>query len=154
MTCLPHRGGYIFLLKLPNLPSALQAEAEGFTYENLKVFIPMSGSYGGLKAKRLEVFGRLELLQVINDGAPYWLIRLRDSRAYDAKYWQGKDSTLCWRFTSLSRAKTKFRQLCAHPEYVLDAAKWQKFRDSARQRALARVTEQGDQAFASKSGQK
>jgi hypothetical protein len=103
----------------------------------MRTFIDLKGFYEGLRARRLEVFGRLELLQVFNDPPAYWLIRLYGKeRSYDAQYWDHKDTGLCRRFTGFEAARAKFKELCSRPEYQSEAQEAEAKRVHAVSRAL------------------
>jgi hypothetical protein len=106
----------------------------------MRTFILMKGFYEGLRARRLEVYGRLELLEIMNDPPPYWFIRLYGKeRPLDARYWDGKDTGLCWRLTELAAARLKFAELCSQPEYIQEAEKARNLSEAKRQRALEGV---------------
>src|SRR6266446_5334192 len=44
----------------------------------MKTFFNLEGQYSGLKVRRLAKSGRLVLYRVLNDGAPYWLVQIRN----------------------------------------------------------------------------
>ena len=44
----------------------------------MKTFFNLEGEYSGLKVRRLAKSGRLVLYRVLNDGAPYWLVQIRN----------------------------------------------------------------------------
>lgn len=76
------------------------------------------------RCRRVEVFGRLELLKAFFDGPPFWMIRLRSQTAEDRKLIGEKPgSNGHWRFVDEESAKTKFAELCAIPEYRSDEEK-------------------------------
>jgi hypothetical protein len=108
---------------------------------------------GPLRARRLEKFGRLELLQILNDQPPYWFVMIRnfDPQRDVASGMKGDSNgprrqghlidpskNGNWRFTDLQMAKAKFAQLSALPWAIADEVKRQELRDKKRQ-AIAKV---------------
>lgn len=107
---------------------------------------------GPLRARRLEKFGRLELLQILNDQPPYWFVLIRN---FDPKrdWAPGTKGDLSgprrqehlidpskngnWRFTDLGTATAKFAQLSALPWCVADEQMRQQLREKQKQRILA-----------------
>jgi hypothetical protein len=107
---------------------------------------------GPLRARRLEKFGRLELLQILNDQPPYWFVMIRnfDSKRDLAPGMKGDSSgprrqeqliapskNGNWRFTDLEMAKAKFALLSVLPWAIADEAKRQELREKQKQRILA-----------------
>lgn len=107
---------------------------------------------GPLRARRLEKFGRLELLQILNDQPPYWFVMIRnfDPQRDVAPGMKGHSSgprrqgrlidpskNGNWRFTDVGMAKAKFTELSALPWCLADEQKRQERRLKATQRILA-----------------
>jgi hypothetical protein len=101
----------------------------------MKVFFALTGSYDGLRGRRLRHSGRLMLYQIIND--PYWLVVIK---AFEP---QGRDRALVaaglahpskvgtWRYVALADAQAKFDQLKPfYPETkrIVSAATLEKLR--------------------------
>jgi hypothetical protein len=79
-----------------------------------KTFFNLSGDYDGLKVRRLDQSGRLVLYRVLNDGPPYWLVRIQnfDERTdrprirHESKFGNGT-----FRCVSLEQAERLYRSL-------------------------------------------
>ena len=92
------------------------------------------------RCRRVEVFGRLELLRAFFDGPAFWMIRLRgrtpEDRPILEKATGSKFGNGHWRFVDEKSARAKFSQLCSLPEYVSDEEKRQKTLDRRREAFL------------------
>jgi hypothetical protein len=93
-----------------------------------------------LRARRLQKFGSLELLQILNDQPPYWFVMLRsfDPKRDLAPGLIDRSRGNVWRFLDLERAKAKFGELSALPWCLADEQKRQESREKQRQ-AFANV---------------
>ena len=102
----------------------------------MKVFFDLPEMYDGLRARRLSQVGRLVLYQIINDGAPYWLVIIRnfDPGVDVAEGLINPDRVGTWRFVDLKGAETKFGALAKLPRFIEEEARAEKSRDAARQR--------------------
>jgi hypothetical protein len=94
---------------------------------------------GPLRARRLEKFGRLELLQITNDPPSYWFVMIRnfDPKSDVASEFIDPAKSSVWRFLDFRRAKTKFAELSALPWAIADEQKRQERRLKSTQRILA-----------------
>jgi hypothetical protein len=101
----------------------------------MKTFFDLTGSYEGLRVRRLRHSGRLMLYQIVND--PYWLVVIK---AFEP---DGRDKALvsaglahpskvgAWRYVALADAEAKFDQLKPfYPETnrIVSAATLEKLR--------------------------
>jgi hypothetical protein len=94
-------------------------------------------AYGDLRARRMEITGRVELLQVLNDPPPYWLVIIR---SFEPKRDTGQgidpQKANVWRFLSLEEARIKFLELKALPWCRQDEEKIRVRRQKATERLL------------------
>ena len=108
----------------------------------MKTFFNLTGAYEGLKVRRLARFGRVVLDRVINDGAPYWFVAIRNFdetrdwpliRSFSTSWGKGT-----WRFVRLTDAERCFERLKLIPEYIADELKAENNRrkNSERMRAI------------------
>jgi hypothetical protein len=93
-----------------------------------------------LRGRRLEKFGKIELLQNTNDPPSYWFVVIRnfDPKRDLAPVVIDPVKSNVWRFLDFGRAKTKFAELSALPWCLADEQKRQELRDKKRQ-AIAKV---------------
>jgi hypothetical protein len=105
-----------------------------------KQFLTLRGEYDGIKVRRLQKFGRIELLRAIEVN-PYWFVRIngfkepRDrSRLIrcGSKFGNGY-----FRFGHLDEAKAKFAELKDQPESNLEEKQRIELAHKKRQRVLA-----------------
>jgi hypothetical protein len=94
---------------------------------------------GPLRGRRLEKFGKVELLQIINDPPSYWFVMIRnfDPKPDLAPGRIDPAKSNVWRFLDFGRAKAKFRELSALPWCLADEQKRQELREKQKQRILA-----------------
>jgi hypothetical protein len=93
---------------------------------------------GPLRVRRLQKFGRLELLQILNDQPAWWFVMLRsfDPKRDLAPGLIDPARGNVWRFLDLERAKARFDELSAIPWCLADEQKRQKQRGLAREHIL------------------
>jgi len=105
----------------------------------MKQFLTLSGSYDGLKVRRLQKFGRVELLRVIEE-SPYWFVRIagfNEKRDRSRMVRCGSEfGNGYFRFCHFDQAKGKFAELKAQPESEREEREQQISRDKKRERAL------------------
>ena len=94
---------------------------------------------GPLRGRRLEKFGKVELLQITNDPPSYWFVTIRN---FDPKRDLGPvlidpAKSNVWRFLDFGCAKAKFGELSALPWCLADEQKRQERRLKSTQRILA-----------------
>jgi hypothetical protein len=97
-----------------------------------------------LRCYRLAQAGRLELLRVLNDGFPYWLVMIRNFNQSptgpDRIALQGLTTPWgngVWRYLDEGQAHAKFQQLSSLPIYALERARAVQIRDKKRERIKA-----------------
>lgn len=97
-----------------------------------------------LRARRLQQAGRLELVQIVNDQPPYWLVLIRNfdqsEQGADRRALNGFSTPWgngAWRFLDFEPAKAKFAQLERLPIFVAERVKAEESRLKATQRLLA-----------------
>jgi hypothetical protein len=111
---------------------------------SVKQFITLPEMYGDLQARRIGKFGRVELLRIINDGAPYWFVRVtgfdetRDRPRLEncgSRFGNGY-----WRFLYLDEAQAKFKELTGQPESLKEEERASELRrkNSERMKRLLR----------------
>lgn len=108
----------------------------------MRQFITLPEMYDGLKARRIRKFGRVELLRIINDGAPYWFVRLSGYTEKDRPRFKAAGSEFgngYWRFVRLNDAEEKFKEFAAQPDSVKEEEHIIKLRGQRKQAMLDRI---------------
>jgi hypothetical protein len=90
---------------------------------------------GPLRTRRLQKFGRLELLHVLNDQPPYWFVMLRgfDPKRDLAPGLIDPSRGNVWRFLDLECAKTKLAELAITPWCRADEQKRRELSEKKKQ---------------------
>jgi hypothetical protein len=91
------------------------------------------------RARRLQKFGRVELLQILDDQPPYWFVTIRNFNPKPdvAPGLIDPVKGNVWRFLDLERAEARLEELSALPWCLADEARVQKTRLLAKPRILA-----------------
>lgn len=85
----------------------------------MKQYFKLSGDYEGLKVRRLRQSGRLWLVRVINDGAPYWFVMIRNFQL-ERDRMSGARTMGVWRFVKEEDAEAKYGELVKfYPPHVV-----------------------------------
>jgi hypothetical protein len=97
--------------------------------------------YDGIRCQRIEQAGRLELLRVLNDGLPYWLVMIRNFNqsvtGSDRIALQGRTTPWgngVWRYLEERPARETFEQLSRLPIFVAEHARSLEIRNKKRER--------------------
>jgi hypothetical protein len=111
----------------------------------VKQFITLPEMYGDLQARRIQKFGRVELLRIFNDGEPYWFVRIKGfNEERDRPLFRRCGSEFgngYWRFVYLDDAKLKFKELAAQPESLKEEERASALRIKKSEHAKRLVAE-------------